>query len=282
MTSSTLADFRIAYWNGSSEVDRLIINDVGALTIPQLATGGGTQMLTTNSFGAIARAAIPVIPQTFALVGSNIQSWNSTGTFGSGRDVGLGVDPTRELDVNGDTRLRGAIYNSGNSAGTSGQVITSQGTGAWVWSTPITQTYGNLWNDGNLTGQNYDFTYRQVGFGSSAQNNGVTASTANDRITVPTAGTYEITYSCSYQVNTPTTTNSTYFQVFKNGTSIGYSSENRSKQSEIDNSNITTISKTFTTTLSANDYIDLRYQRNLGSDTAVSIFNANLSLKRIY
>lgn len=253
----------------------------GVVNILNLA-GSGTRMVTTNATGDLGSADIPVIPQTFALVGSNIQSWGSTGTFGSGRDVGLGIDPTRQFDNNGDTRLRGAIYDSGNSAGSSGQVLTSQGSGAWIWATPISQTAGELWNDGNISAATYDFTFRKIDFGSFSQNNGVTSSTANDRITVPTAGTYEITYNCTYQVNSPTTTNTTIFQVFKNDTSIGYKSENRSRQSEVALNNLTTVNRTFTTTLSANDYIDLRYQRFLGSDSAVSIFNTNIGVKRIY
>jgi hypothetical protein len=71
MTSSTLADFRISYWNGSSEVDRFIINNVGALTIPQLATGGATEMVTTNSSGGIGRATIPTGATNLTFTGSS-------------------------------------------------------------------------------------------------------------------------------------------------------------------------------------------------------------------
>lgn len=55
---------------------------------------------------------------------------------GNGR-VGIGTSsPTQMLDVVGTARIRGAIYDSANSAGSSGQVLTSQGSGAWTWSTP--------------------------------------------------------------------------------------------------------------------------------------------------
>lgn len=73
--------------------------------------------------------------QTWADFGSNMQAWFSTGAYGSGKDVGIGVSPTADLDVNGTTRLRGPIFNSANSSGTSGQVLTSQGSGAWTWTT---------------------------------------------------------------------------------------------------------------------------------------------------
>ena len=44
--------------------------------------------------------------------------------------VGIGVtNPTQKLDINGALRLRGALYDVNNSAGTSGQVLKSTGTG---------------------------------------------------------------------------------------------------------------------------------------------------------
>lgn len=114
---------------------RLNISGSGTVTLSSLS-GSGTRMVTANSSGDLATQAIPTIPSTWADFTTNIQVWNSTGTFGSGKDVGIGDQPTRDFDVNGTTRLRGAIYDSGNSAGSSGQVLTSQGTGAWTWTTP--------------------------------------------------------------------------------------------------------------------------------------------------
>jgi hypothetical protein len=203
-------------------------------------------------------------------------NWGATGTFGSGLDVGIGTcSPSRDLDVNGTTRLRGAIYNSVNSSGTSGQVLTSQGASAWTWTTPGTVTsvntadgitggpiigsgtvrltgqalalhnlganglivktpsgitartitggdgivmtngnggagnptifnviasHGQLYNTGNLLGQTFDGTAREVDF-TQQFSNSMTTSTANYTITIPATGTYEITYSGSYAVN---------------------------------------------------------------------------------
>jgi len=124
---------------GGSPILRSTISGSGVFNIANLA-GSGSRMVVASSSGDLSTSAIPTAPETFAAVGSKIQSWNSTGTFGSGKDVGFGVDPTREIDVNGDARLRGAIYDSANSAGSSGQVLTSQGSGAWTWTTPNTGT----------------------------------------------------------------------------------------------------------------------------------------------
>ena len=51
-----------------------------------------------------------------------------------GGNIGVGVtNPTQKLDVNGALRLRGALYDVNNSAGTSGQVLKSTGIGVtWV------------------------------------------------------------------------------------------------------------------------------------------------------
>jgi len=77
------------------------------------------------------------VPQTWAAVGSDVCSWGSTEAFNSGKKIGISTcSPSRQLDVLGDVRFRGAIYSSTNSAGTAGQVLTSNGTGAWYWSTP--------------------------------------------------------------------------------------------------------------------------------------------------
>ncbi len=54
-------------------------------------------------------------------------SWINTGNFG----IGL-TNPTYDLDVTGDINLTGALYDNG-SAGTSGQVLSSTGTGVeWI------------------------------------------------------------------------------------------------------------------------------------------------------
>ena len=53
----------------------------------------------------------------------------------SSGDVGIATDsPTQVLDVSGDVRLRTRIYDSTNSAGTSGQVLTSKGNNDWEWT----------------------------------------------------------------------------------------------------------------------------------------------------
>jgi hypothetical protein len=54
-------------------------------------------------------------------------------------DVGIGTDnPTQKLDVNGNARLRGALYDTNNVQGSSNQVLISTGSGGVEWSNVTT------------------------------------------------------------------------------------------------------------------------------------------------
>lgn len=332
-------------------------------------TGTPSKMAAFTSAGVLCETTLPTSPLTWGDFTSNIQSWNSTGAFGSGKDVGIGGQPTQDFDVNGNARLRGAIYNSSNSAGTTGQVLTSQGTGSWIWSTPVDQsttnelqtistsgtagnitlsngggtlnlnvndadasttnelqnlslsgqslgissgtgvtlpivdvvqgdgiivnkasgvatvnavkTYGSMYNTGNLIGQTLDGTYRTIDFSSSFNQN-TSGDLTNNRITINTTGIYKIDYSLSYQISDNySTANTLYFNIYKNGSNLGYEGENRSRQTENSLANMVTIHKSFIASLDVNDYIDLRYKLSTGSSTSVSIFNANIIVEKI-
>jgi hypothetical protein len=73
---------------------------------------------------------------------NNTTAYDNVLVFDRG-NIAIGqTDATRKLDINGDTRIRGAIYDNSNSSGTSGQVLTSAGTGAFTWTTPATAITG--------------------------------------------------------------------------------------------------------------------------------------------
>ena len=57
--------------------------------------------------------------------------------YGSGEYVGVGItEPTVKLDVNGDIRLRGGLYDINNNVGVANSILVSTGTGV-SWSSAI-------------------------------------------------------------------------------------------------------------------------------------------------
>ena len=63
--------------------------------------------------------------------------------FGASEYVGIGLtNPTQKLDVNGDVRFRGAIYDNNNVVGTANSILTSTGSGV-VWADSSTIPVGD-------------------------------------------------------------------------------------------------------------------------------------------
>ena len=95
--------------------------------------------------------------------------------------LGLGVSsPTQKLHVSGNVRVTGAYYDSNNEAGTSGQVLSSTGSGT-DWVTPATTTASSLYDllpaarvAYNWTGQVVNDTWVDI---FSAANNILTTGT---------------------------------------------------------------------------------------------------------
>jgi len=139
-------------------------------------------------------------------------------TKSGGGNVGIGeASPTQKLHVTGNARITGALYDSANSAGTNGQVLTSTGTGtAWSstgaavtgtgttgkipkWSATtaladsvITESSGNIGIDTTPT-QKLDVN-GNIGWGTNHvlaySTITTTATTANQVITSVSATTY--------------------------------------------------------------------------------------------
>jgi len=76
--------------------------------------------------------------------------------------VGLGTtSPAQRLDVNGNVRVTGAYYDSNNEAGTSGQVLSSTGSGT-DWVTPATTTASSLYDLLPAARTTYDWTVQMT------------------------------------------------------------------------------------------------------------------------
>ena len=105
--------------------------------------GDGSNLIGVNAFNVIGQdlATSPVYP-TFAsnigvtsvgIASTQVAYIPSTNRFGIGT-----TNPTQNLDVTGNVRIRGAIYDGiNNSAGLNLQVPVADGAGGWSWQ-PVT------------------------------------------------------------------------------------------------------------------------------------------------
>ncbi len=105
---------------------------------------------------------------TGALGEPDIQATLSNGTArelsinAAGGNVGIGVvGPSQKLHVAGNVRVTGAYYDSNNEAGTSGQVLSSTGSGT-DWVTPATTTASSLYDLLPAARTTYDWTVQMT------------------------------------------------------------------------------------------------------------------------
>jgi len=94
-----------------------------------------------------------------------------------GGNVGIGTPgPSQKLHVSGNLRVTGAYYDSANGAGTSGQILSSTGTGtAWI-AAPSgggvtgsgTTNYVTKWTSGSAVGNSSIYDNGYVGIGTTA------------------------------------------------------------------------------------------------------------------
>jgi len=206
------------------------------------------------------------------------------------RRVGINTniaDLARTLDVNGQVRIRDLITDTptrligADADGDLNQVTLGSGlnlTGSEMVA--VGASYGQLYNTGNLLFQTLDFTKREVDF-TSEYSNSMTVSTAENSITIPSSGTYEITYSGSYGLNS-TGLQSIYLELFLDNNSYGYHGQLRS------NGNTTTSSgqifpfhRSIIAEFTSGDELKLYYQRFQGTATQISFWNLNFSVKRL-
>lgn len=96
-------------------------------------------------------------------------------------NIGIGVsNPQQLLDVDGDVRIGGGLYDSGNNSGSSQEVPVSDGSGGWTWSAVpsvgVSTAGGNIGNIqfhnnvGVIAGSNqfnFDYTNNRVGIGTT-------------------------------------------------------------------------------------------------------------------
>ena len=107
----------------------LVTPVLGAATATSIVVSSGSTF--TNG---------PILVGTTTSTGTASQKLQVTGGAYVSGSVGIGTtNPTRTLDVNGDIRVRGGLYDVNNQSGTSGQLLVSTATGVdWQDATEIT------------------------------------------------------------------------------------------------------------------------------------------------
>lgn len=110
-----------------------------------IKTSAGIDAISINSNYLLkANSSVSLDWQSLQLSGGD---WNTTGSLGVHK-----TSPTERLDVDGNIRFSGALMPN-NTAGTSGQVLTSAGAGLVpTWTTPTTGTVTNIATGTGLTG----------------------------------------------------------------------------------------------------------------------------------
>ena len=143
---------------------------------------GGWSWQPVTSVGAISGVTISDDTSTNALryllftsatsgiVGTeNVSSTKLTYNPSSG-SLGINTStPTQPLDVNGNVRLRGGLYDSGNSSGGSNTVLTSNGSGGWSWQSVSAIGGSNIIIDATDTADASRFlVFTKISSGSTA------------------------------------------------------------------------------------------------------------------
>ena len=127
----------------------------GGAIIDIVGTSGRLASIYTEASGKLVFTADPTNGEAGTSMEFNVDGSNAM-FIDSSQNVGIGTtSPSQDLHVDGNVRITGAVYDSNNVAGTSGQILSSTGTGTdWVTLSEIsgvdgtgTANYISKWSD---------------------------------------------------------------------------------------------------------------------------------------
>lgn len=128
---------------------------IGALEFYADYAGSPTQYAEINAYSNNISGVRSSLDFAVKSTSGAIQTGMTVYGTNSGVNVGIGTtSPTQKLHVNGSLRVTDAFYDSGNQAGTSGQILSSTGTKTdWVDANAIafrdTKTFFDSWKVGS-------------------------------------------------------------------------------------------------------------------------------------
>ncbi len=200
------------FYTGSSWIP-LLANNTGWNTVGNAGTTAGTNFIGTSD-------AIDFVTKTN---GAEVMRATSAGNVGIGT-----TSPGSKLDVKGTLRLSGSTsgyvglapaaaagsttYTLPSSDGTSGQLLTTNGSGTLSWGTPLSIVVSASRTSTYTTAS----SYATVVYNSASINVGTAYNTSTGDFTAPATGIYQIIVSNMYST-TNAATNGLNVRIVVNG-----------------------------------------------------------------
>lgn len=126
--------------------------------------------------------------------GSPVYSQNDILIFRPSGEVGIGLDPTEKLDINGNIKFNGKV-SANNSFGNDGEVLTSRGSSLPAeWKSTSSRQY-NLFTINNLTSDTFEANNIDALTGSFML-------TKQSKVTINLFGSFKKYSSCSFNCGT--------------------------------------------------------------------------------
>lgn len=114
-------------WSSGDLFIKVEIDPAGGTSYTQL---GDPVKLQSVPYALYASSTTPIAGTNGQTLYHNGTTWVASSVLiNDGTNLGVGTKPTQKLDVNGNARLRGSLYDYNNSAGTTNDLLVNNGSG---------------------------------------------------------------------------------------------------------------------------------------------------------